>query len=81
MLIGIADWTPLLLLNAMAGVAAAVIGAPVTVTLLVIELTGSGVNGLLVVVTAYTSTWLTRTYLSPSYYQGQLDEILQSSRS
>ncbi len=81
MLMGIADWTPLLLLNAMAGVTAAVIGAPVTVTLLVIELTGSGVNGLFVIATAYTSSWLTRVYLTPSYYQGQLDEILQSSRA
>ena len=81
MIMGGGDWTPLLLLNAMAGVTAAVIGAPVTATLLVIELTGSGVNGLFVVATAYTSTWLTRAYLTPSYYQGQLDEILKSSRA
>ena len=81
MLMGIADWTPLLLLNAMAGVTAAVIGAPFTVTLLIIELTGSGANGLFVIATAYTSTWLTRAYLTPSYYQSQLNEILESSRT
>ena len=80
MLMGIADWTPLLLLNAMAGVTAAVIGAPVTVTLLVVELTGSGFNGLFVIATAYASTWLTRVYLTPSYYQTQLNEIVESSR-
>ena len=78
-LFGLGDWTPLLLLNAMAGVTAAVIGAPLTLTLLVIELTGASINGALVAVTAYASTWLTRTYLSPSYYQTQLDEILRSS--
>ena len=74
-LFGAGDWTGLLMLNAMAGVAAAVIGAPMTVTLLVVELTGSGLNGLLVIATAYTSTWLTRRYLTPSYYQAQLNEI------
>jgi CIC family chloride channel protein len=77
-LLGLGDWTPLLLLNAMAGVTAAVIGAPLTLTLLVIELTGAGINGALVVVTAYASTWLTRRYLTPSYYQTQLNEILVS---
>ena len=61
----------------MAGVAAAVIGAPMTVTLLVVELTGSGVNGVLVIATAYISTWLTRRYLTPSYYQTQLNEIVK----
>jgi len=80
MLMGVADWTPLLLLNAMAGVTAAVIGAPLTLTLLIIELTGSGINGLFVIATAYTSTWLTRIYLTPSYYQTQLNEIVESSR-
>ena len=74
---GAGDWTGLLLLNAMAGVAAAVIGAPMTVTLLVVELTGSGVNGVLVIATAYISTWLTRRYLTPSYYQTQLNEIVR----
>ena len=77
LLFGAGDWTGLLLLNAMAGVAAAVIGAPMTVTLLVVELTGSGVNGVLVIATAYISTWLTRRYLTPSYYQTQLNEIVR----
>ena len=63
-LLGLGDWTPLLLVNALAGVTAAVIGAPLTLTLLVIELTGAGINGAIVVVTAYASTWLTRRYLS-----------------
>jgi CIC family chloride channel protein len=79
-ILGFGDWTPLLLLNALAGVTAAVIGAPLTLTLLVIELTGAGINGALVVVTAYASTWLTRTYLTPSYYQSQLNEILVSAK-
>ena len=79
-LLGLGDWTPLLLVNALAGVTAAVIGAPLTLTLLVIELTGAGINGALVVVTAYASTWLTRTYLTPSYYQSQLNEILVSAK-
>ena len=78
---GFGDWTPLLLLNALAGVTAAVIGAPLTLTLLVIELTGAGINGALVVATAYASTWLTRTYLTPSYYQTQLNEILASAKT
>jgi CIC family chloride channel protein len=77
-LFGLGDWTPLLLMNAMAGVTAAVIGAPLTLTLLVIELTGAGINGALVVVTAYASTWLTRRYLASSYYQAQLNQILSS---
>ena len=55
-LLGLGDWTPLLLVNAMAGVTAAVIGAPLTLTLLVIELTGAGINGAIVIVTAYAST-------------------------
>ena len=75
-LLGAGDWTGLLLLNVMAGVAAAVIGAPVTVTLLVMELTGSSFNGLLVVATAYASTWLTRRYFTASYYQLQLNDIV-----
>lgn len=79
-LLGLGDWTPLLLLNALAGVTAAVIGAPLTITLLVIELTGSGINGALVVVTAYASTWLTRRYLTPSYYRTQLSQIISSSK-
>ena len=81
LLLGFGDWTPLLLLNAMAGVAAAVIGAPLTLTLLIVELTGAGINGALVVVTAYASTWLTRKYLTPSYYQAQLNEILVSAKT
>ncbi|MEC7106884.1 MAG: chloride channel protein, partial [Pseudomonadota bacterium] len=68
-------------LNAMAGVTAAVIGAPLTLTLLIVELTGAGINGALVVVTAYASTWLTRKYLTPSYYQAQLNEILVSAKT
>ena len=75
-LLGLGDWTPLLLVNSLAGVTAAVIGAPLTLTLLVIELTGAGINGAFVVVTAYASTWLTRKYLTPSYYQNQLNEML-----
>ena len=81
LLLGFGDWTPLLLLNAMAGVTAAVIGAPLTLTLLIVELTGAGINGALVVVTAYASTWLTRKYLTPSYYQAQLNEILVSAKT
>ena len=41
-------------MNALTGVTAAVIGA-VALTLLVIELTGDGINGAIVVVTAYAS--------------------------
>ena len=81
LLLGFGDWTPLLLLNAMAGVTAAVIGAPLTLTLLIVELTGAGINGALVVVTAHASTWLTRKYLTPSYYQAQLNEILVSAKT
>ena len=53
----------------------------VNATLLIVELTGAGINGALVVVTAYASTWLTRKYLTPSYYQAQLNEILVSAKT
>ena len=78
-LLGVGDWTGLLLLNVMAGVAAAVIGAPVTVTLLVMELTGSSFNGVLVIATAYASTWLTRRFFTASYYQLQLNDIVSTA--
>ena len=81
LLLGFGDWTPLLLLNAMAGVTAAVIGAPLTLTLLIVELTGAGINGALVVVTTYASTWLTRKYLTPSYYQAQLNETQKNLKT
>ena len=77
-LLGLEIGRPCYCSNAMAGVTAAVIGAPLTLTLLVIELTGAGINGALVVITAYASTWITRTYLAPSYYQTQLNQILSS---